>query len=354
MTTTDNGRATSPVRAALVALLNVVRGGLIGLAELIPGVSGGTIALITGVYERLIESADHVVVAFTRLLFGPDRRSGFVQGIRRADWVLVVPVLVGMAAMVLSLAGIVESLVTENVEASRGLFFGLVAASIFVPLHLIPRARRTPGARVGGVVLFVAAAAVAFLAIDVAGGSFEADPPLIVVFLAAAVAVCALVVPGVSGSFFLLAIGLYTPTLRAVDERDLGYLSVFALGALVGLVTIVRVITWLLHHHRRLTLIAMAGLMLGSLRALWPWQELPVGEDHGIGALTAPYEPIVLPIVLAVVGAAIVLSLVAVERFFSRRAAAPAGGADGMTGAVGEPSAETAGQTRSSRRSARP
>ena len=172
----------------------------------------------------------------------------------------------------------------------------------------------------------IAAAAVAFLAIDFAGGSFDADPPLIAVFFAAAVAVCALVVPGVSGSFFLLAIGLYSPTLRAVDERDLGYLAVFALGALVGLVTIVRVITWLLRHHRRLTLIAMAGLMFGSLRALWPWQDLPAGEDHGIGALALPYEPVVLPIVLAVVGAAVVLGLVAVERHFarsSRRSARP-------------------------------
>ncbi|MDZ8200164.1 DUF368 domain-containing protein [Microbacterium sp. SSW1-59] len=321
MITTEDGRTTSPVRTALVAVLNVVRGGLIGLAELIPGVSGGTIALITGVYERLIDSADHVVTAFKNLIFGPERRAGFLRGIRAADWALVLPVLVGMAAMVLTLAGIVESFVTENVEASRGLFFGLVAASIFVPLQLVPRTSRSTGSRIGGVALFLAAAAVAFLAIDVAGGSFEADPPLIVVFLAAAVAVCALVVPGVSGSFFLLAIGLYTPTLRAVDERDLGYLAVFALGAVVGLVTIVRLITWLLHHHRRLTLIAMAGLMLGSLRALWPWQDPSEGEDHGIGALTAPYDPVVLPIVLAVVGAAVVLSLVAVERHFSRRAA---------------------------------
>ncbi|HAS33627.1 MAG TPA: DUF368 domain-containing protein [Microbacterium sp.] len=326
MTTTDTGRSSSRVRAVLIALLDVVRGGLIGLAELIPGVSGGTIALITGVYERLIASADSVVTAMKRLLLGPDRRSGFVEGMRRVDWVLVVPVLIGMAAMVLTLAGTVEAFVTENVEASRGLFFGLVAASILVPLQLVPRAHRTARARIGGVLLFLAAAAVAFLAIDFAGGSFDADPPLIAVFFAAAVAVCALVVPGVSGSFFLLAIGLYSPTLRAVDERDLGYLAVFALGALVGLVTIVRVITWLLRHHRRLTLIAMAGLMFGSLRALWPWQDLPAGEDHGIGALALPYEPVVLPIVLAVVGAAVVLGLVAVERHFarsSRRSARP-------------------------------
>ena len=318
MTTTDTGRSSSRVRAVLIALLDVVRGGLIGLAELIPGVSGGTIALITGVYERLIASADSVVTAMKRLLLGPDRRSGFVDGMRRVDWVLVVPVLIGMAAMVLTLAGTVEAFVTENVEASRGLFFGLVAASILVPLQLVPRAHRTARARIGGVL--------PFLAIDFAGGSFDADPPLIAVFFAAAVAVCALVVPGVSGSFFLLAIGLYSPTLRAVDERDLGYLAVFALGALVGLVTIVRVITWLLRHHRRLTLIAMAGLMFGSLRALWPWQDLPAGEDHGIGALALPYEPVVLPIVLAVVGAAVVLGLVAVERHFarsSRRSARP-------------------------------
>jgi len=89
---------------------------------------------------------------------------------------------------------------------------------------------------------------------------------------AAAVAVCALVLPGVSGSFLLLAMGMYEPTLRAVNERDVAYLGVFILGAIVGLASFVLLLQWLLTHRRRITLVVMTGLMAGSLRALWPWQ----------------------------------------------------------------------------------
>ncbi|GGH50103.1 DUF368 domain-containing protein [Microbacterium album] len=309
-----------PVRVAL----NAVRGALIGLAELIPGVSGGTVALITGVYEQLIEAASHVVSAFKRLIFGPDRIAGFRTEIRRTDWWLVGPVVLGMAAAVLTIAGLVEGLVAANPENARGLFFGLVAVSIIVPLQLLPRlSSRAPARVVGEVVLFLAAAAVAFLLIGFADGGLVADPPLWAVFLAAMVAICALVVPGVSGSFFLLAIGLYSPTLQAVHARDLGYIAVFALGAAVGLVSIVKVVRWLLTRHRRITLIAMAGLMLGSLRALWPWQTSSSGETDGVGVLLPPGDPLAGPVLLALLGAAIVAVLLVVESRLQRSTARP-------------------------------
>lgn len=321
-TTPPPAPAATASRGVLAILLNALRGGLIGVAELLPGISGGTIALITGVYERLIDAADAIVRAVKALLFGPDRRAGFASEIRRVDWMLVVPVIVGMGAMVLTLAGVVEGLVSSNPELSRGLFFGLVAASIVVPLGLLPRVPVSARARVTGVLVFVVAAVAAFLSVDLAAGNVTVEPPLWIVFIAAAIAVCALVVPGVSGSFFLLAIGLYSPTLLAVDQRDFAYLGVFAAGALVGLVTIVRVMKHLLDRHRRLTLLAMAGLMLGSLRALWPWQTHPAGEDHGVGAISAPYDPIAGPILLAALGAAVVFGMIAIERAVQRRVAA--------------------------------
>lgn len=94
-----------------------------------------------------------------------------------------------------------------------------------------------------------------------------------IVFVAAAVAVCALVLPGISGSFFLLAVGLYQPVMAAVADRDLGFMAVFAAGAMTGILLFVRVLDYLLENHRAVTLVTMAGLMLGSLRALWPWQD---------------------------------------------------------------------------------
>ncbi|GAB3107093.1 DUF368 domain-containing protein [Janibacter alkaliphilus] len=293
--------------------LDLLRGFLIGMAELVPGVSGGTVALVTGVYDELIDSASHAIAALRRLVTGPDRLASARVELRRTSWWLVIPVLVGMATAVLTMAGVLSSFVSDHPEHARGLFFGLVAVSVIVPLRMLPHATRP--AWVDG--LIVAAAAVtAFVMTGLAGGGSESDPPMIVVFLAAAVAICALVVPGVSGSFFLLAIGLYTATLDAVDSRDLGYIAVFGLGAIVGLASFVKILDWLLTTHRRTTLLVMTGLMLGSLRALWPWQtstEDASGEAHGPGSLLAPVDPVPGPLLLMALGALVVAVMIWVE-----------------------------------------
>ena len=304
-------------RSRRVAPVDVLRGFLIGMAELVPGVSGGTIALVTGVYEQLIDSAAHVVGAGRALVTGPDRVRAATAELRRTDWWLVVPVVVGMALAVLTMAGVMTSFVGGHPELARGLFLGLVAASIAVPLRMLPPATR-PLVLDAVIVLVAAVVAWSLIGLAATGGSLPASPP--VVFLVAAVAVCALVVPGVSGSFFLLAVGLYTTTLTAVDERDLGYVAVFALGAVAGLASFVRLLQWLLDHRRRTTLLVMAGLMVGSLRALWPWQSGGDAETDGPGALVAPYAPVLGPVLLALLGAAVVTALVVYE---ARRAPQP-------------------------------
>ena len=303
--------------------LDLVRGFLIGSAELVPGVSGGTVALVTGVYDELIDSAAHVVKAAKTLVTGPDRIAGALTELRRTDWFLIIPVLLGMATAVFSIAGVMAGFVTNNPELARGLFFGLVAASIMVPLRMLPA--RTPRQPILlGILAFLAAAALAFWMTGLAGGADVENPPLIAVFLVASIAICALVVPGVSGSFFLLAVGMYTTTLRAVDERDLVYIAVFGLGAVVGLAVFVNILRYFLHTHRWWTLLIMAGLMLGSLRALWPWQSAAEvgadGEPHGAGGLLAPYDPVLAPVLLALAGAVVVLILVVIEsRFAGKR-----------------------------------
>ncbi|NHA67910.1 DUF368 domain-containing protein [Phycicoccus flavus] len=315
----DEALATPPPpRARRLLPLDLARGFLIGMAELVPGVSGGTVALVTGVYEQLIGSAAHVVAAGRRLVTGPDRVRGAAAELRRTDWRLVVPVLLGMATAVLTVAGVMHAFVEGSPEHARGLFLGLVAVSVVVPLRMLPAAHR-PAAL--DAALLVGAAVLAWLLIGSAAGdrSLSATPP--VVFVAAAAAVCALVLPGVSGSFFLLAVGLYGSTLQAVDGRDLGYLAVFAAGAAVGLATFVPVLRRLLLRHRRTTLLVMAGLMIGSLRALWPWQ---AGDEDGPGSLAAPAQPVTGPVLLALLGAVVVGVLVVVEA--RRDAPAPEGG----------------------------
>lgn len=312
----------APRRSRMLLPLDLVRGFLIGMAELVPGVSGGTVALVTGVYEQLIGSASHALAAVKRLVVGPDRRAGFRTEVRRTDWWLVVPVLLGMAAAVATVAGTMEAFVTDHPEHARGLFLGLVAASVMVPLRMVGSRAATVIDQMREAAVIVGAAVLAWLLIGLAAGGGASSPPLWLVFVAAAVAICALVVPGVSGSFFLLAIGLYTATLTAIDGRDLGYLLVFAAGAVVGLASFVQLLRYLLEHHRRLTLLTMAGLMIGSLRALWPWQESASGasaETHGPGTLVAPYPPTAEPALLAALGVAVVVALVAVEARAGRR-----------------------------------
>ena len=300
---TDPAPAGSPSgRRPLSALpLDLGRGFLIGLTELVPGVSGSTIALIVGLYTQLLRSAHHVVETGKALLRG--RGWAAVRSeLGQVDWRLIIPVLVGMVAAVLLLAGPIHHLVESNPLSALGLFFGIVLVGIAAPLRMV-RWSVPPGMDL--VLLFGAGFAAAFWLTGLGGAGDQDDPHLLVVFLAAAVAICALIIPGVSGSFLLLAMGLYAPTLQAVSELDLTYIAVFAAGAAVGLISIVQLVLRALEHIPRFTVVLMAGLMAGSLRALWPWK-----------AETAPYTAgdITVPAILMVVGAAFVLGMMLLDR----------------------------------------
>lgn len=249
-------------------LLNLVRGGLIGIAEVIPGVSGGTVALITGVYTRIINSASEAVRGFL-LLFGFSKNKLVQSGarFRAMSWSLLIPLLVGMVTAIFLAAGIVEPLLENYPSLTRALFAGLIAASLIVPIRLAGK-----GWGLVEYSLLVVSALAAFALTSIPRAA-DVSPGFLVIVLSAAVAVCALVLPGVSGSYLLLALGMYAPTLAAVNNRDFGYLGTFVLGAVLGLALFVSALQWLLENRRRLTLVVMSGLMIGSLRALWPWQD---------------------------------------------------------------------------------
>jgi putative membrane protein len=125
--------------------------------------------------------------------------------------------------------------------------------------------------------------------------------------VSAAFAVCALVLPGISGSYLLLALGMYAPTLAAVNDRDFGYLGTFVLGAILGLASFVSLLQWLLANKIKMTMVVMSGLMIGSLRALWPWQ-------NETGAILMPEDSFGLELLMFGVGSAIVFGLVVIER----------------------------------------
>jgi putative membrane protein len=286
----------------VVLLANAVRGALIGAAEVVPGVSGGTVALVVGIYERLVESAGHLLTAVRLLLRDLPRGRGSAAGraeLRRVDWATVLPVGAAMVLAVVTLARVIEPLLEEHPERARALFLGLVLASIVVPAGMVGRWGRRELA-------FAAVAATAAVVLTGLPPGSNGSPPMLFVFGAAALAVCALVLPGVSGSFLLLSLGVYEPTISAVNDRDLAYVAVFAAGALTGVVLFVKVLQYLLAYRRRATLAVMTGLMLGSLRALWPWQD----DDR---ALLSPAEPWLPVLGFAVLGMAIVVGLLLFE-----------------------------------------
>jgi putative membrane protein len=288
-------------------LFNAVRGGLIGTAELVPGISGGTVALVTGAYERVLYNANRLLDGVKAL---PKDRAEGLRRIRAVDWAMLLPLGIGMVVMVFAMAGLVSGFVEDHETPARALFLGMVTVSLAVPLLMIDWSdlrRRLPVA----VPLFLVGAAFTFIATGFSASDND-DPNLVLVFVAAAVAVCALILPGVSGSFVLYAIGIYTATLNAVSDLNLGYIAVFGLGALTGLVLFVRVMETLLTRARTLTLFTMTGMLLGSLRALWPWQD----ADSN---LQAPGDQTGLAVLLFLVGAGVVAAMVTVEQVTKRR-----------------------------------
>ncbi len=304
-------------RTPLLIALDVVRGGLIGTAETVPGVSGGTVALMTGVYETLLTSMGHLIAGVRVWTVDAVRRRGGGRAreqFAQVRWGVLVPIGVGMAAALVAAAHVMERLLEDHPETMRALFLGLVLASLAVPFRH-SRVSADASGRVGAwrprewLVAAVAAAAVAAV-LSLPGGQLSPEPYVLVP--AGAVAVSALVLPGLSGSFLLLTMGLYEPTIAALNDRDLGYLALFAIGAVVGLVTIVKVLQWLLEHHRRVTLVILTGVMAGSLVALWPWQD----ED---GGRLAPSGDLVAPAVAFAAGVtAVVLVLLAEHRVLAR------------------------------------
>jgi len=284
---------------------DLLRGLLIGVVETVPGVSGGTVALVVGIYTRLIDSASHVVSALRRLVTGPDRGRQAARHLRQVDWKLIVPVFVGMATAVFTVAGPMADAVDRYPELTRAVFCGMVLASISIPLRMAG----IRGVRWHHVLAGLAAAAVTFWLVSIPPTSIAPTP--VVLVIAAAVAVSALLLPGLSGSFLLLTFGLYEPTLRAVSERDFGYLGLFSLGLLLGVVSIVKGLEWLLHHKRRITLIVLTGVMFGAIRPLWPWQT----ETR---ELEAPGSDWLLALALGVAGFAFVAVFAVVDARLSR------------------------------------
>ncbi len=268
-----------------------------GSADVVPGVSGGTVALVVGIYPRLvanIRGGAAALAAFSKLQFsdGWDR-------VKQIEWRFLLPLLAGVGVALVSLARIIETLLEDHPVEMSGLFFGLVAASVFVAAYMVDN---WDVSRVG---LVVGTAVVAFLVLGLRSGEAE-SPATWIFFFAGALAISAMILPGVSGSFLLLMIGMYEAVLGAVNDRDFLVLLVFIVGAIIGLAVFSSGLHWALENLHDTLLAAITGLLLGSLRVLWPWPNGIDGPD-----LSGPIaDEFAVPFLLAVVGAAVVFGLV--------------------------------------------
>ena len=287
-------------------LFNFLRGVLIGIAEVIPGVSGGTIALITGIYNRLLNNADLVFRSVLKIA----TPSVIVKTFIKLEWKLLIPVFIGMFIALILGARFIEPLLETNPIELRSIFAGLVLAGIYIPYKMsLAATYKKWGIR--DYLLALISAIAAFALTGLPPGEIS-NPSSSIIFFSAAVAICALVLPGISGSFLLLTIGMYSTTISAVNERNFQYLFIFALGALVGLGSFVSFLKWLLKEKARPTLVVLAGLMLGSLRALWPWQT----ENRD---LLAPYSLEIVSALLFGVGIIVVWGLIQIENRIGER-----------------------------------
>lgn len=300
----------------LITLLgNLVRGLLMGAADVVPGVSGGTVALVLGIYRRLVDSirsGSSALGWFART----DIRGGF-DWLRRVEWLFLVPLLAGIVIAVGSLASVIETQLHDRPVQVAALFLGLVLSSMIVAWRLLERRDlpRLAIIAIVGVSLFVLLGLREGLSEETVA---QADDAAAWTFFASgAVAICAMILPGISGSLILVMLGMYGPVLNAVTDRDFGLLALFIAGATLGLALFSQLLHWALHRHYDSVMAVLIGLMAGSTRVLWPWPNGLNGTNLG-----APDGERLSALLLMALGLVLVLVVNEVAHRIERRSAA--------------------------------
>lgn len=294
--------STTSTRTAPQLPAVVVGGLLMGAADIVPGVSGGTVALLLGIYAQLIANIRCGAAAIGRLLHGD--LSGALARLREVQWAWLASLGAGIIASVVALTSVIEHQLEANPIPMSGLFLGLVAGSAVIAAGDVESWTR------GRVLACGAATVLAFVALGLRPAVVH-DPSPLLFAGAGAVAICAMILPGVSGSFLLLTMGMYEPLLGAVDDRSILPIAAFLLGATAGLASFSTVLSHALTRWHDMLLAVLVGLMLGSVRVLWPW---PAIEGVGDTSLGAPDGQIVVTVIAALLGLLVVLGVAKVAR----------------------------------------
>ena len=301
----------------LKTVLTIVRGFAMGAADIVPGVSGGTIALVFGIYERLVASVRAGSSALGHLLKGDF--DGFKRWMGIVDWAFIVPLGGGILLAIVALAPIIRDLLHDQPVIMASVFLGLVAGSVVVAWRLIRIPTSTHALVIAGVGVLV------FVLLGLREGTSEesvtqaSSPSTIAFFIAGAIAICAMILPGISGSFLLVVLGMYGPVLTAVTDRDFVALGVFMVGAIVGLGLFSQILDRALRSYHDIVLASLIGLMAGSVRVLWPW---PLGVDST--ALGAPDSHVAASIAGALIAFGVVVVIAGLAQRLEEGEAVPA------------------------------
>ena len=261
----------------------ILKGMGMGAADVIPGVSGGTIAFITGIYEELIDSIKSINLTAIKLLLG-FKLPEFWKAI---NGTFLISVFIGVGISVFSLAKGLEYLLHHYPILVWSFFFGLIVASAIYVARSIKRWKADT--IIGG----LAGIVIAYLITVITPA--EANTSYWFIFLSGAIAICAMILPGISGSFILVLLGMYKFILSAVGDMNIAVILTFLVGAAVGIIAFSNVLSWLLKKYHNTTIAVLAGFMVGSLNKVWPWKEVTQTMIDRHGELKPIAERNILP-----------------------------------------------------------
>lgn len=267
----SNNTPSNSARGPKEILALFAKGFCMGASDVVPGVSGGTMALILGIYEELIQSIKAFDWDCLRLVL----RGRFSQLLDKVPFGFLLPLGVGILTAIFTLARGLSWLLNEYPVAIWSFFFGLVLASAFVVGRRIDKWKWST---LFGIVFSAIAAYILVGLVPI-----NTPETLSFIYLCGAVAICAMILPGISGSFVLVLLGKYHFVLEAVGRLDLLVLAVFTAGTATGILLFVRLLSWLLKQYHQITMAGLTGLMIGSLRKIWPWKSMTelVNNDTG-------------------------------------------------------------------------
>ena len=273
-----------------------LKGMAMGAADVVPGVSGGTTALISGIYPKLLDAISNIKPSLLSEL----SNKGFAFVAEKIHLKFLITLFAGIFASVLTLAKGISYLLEFHPILIWSFFLGLILGSILLMVKQIKGKRSL--VIIAGLLGVLLAAGVGFLPVG------EDTSTLPYLFLSGALAICAMILPGISGSFILVILGSYEPILQAVHQRDLKTIAVVGAGAIIGLLSFARILKWFFHRYPNTTLALMTGFIAGSIPEVWPWKDAVSGNLY-LPSLGLDSDQLLLAILLSHLGLFLIIGL---------------------------------------------